>query len=105
MADHRIPIIYVHLGDLPAPHLIDFVQQSRRAAPDTSVFAVLSGNAAMGDGVVASGATVIRAESWNALPTMICSTAASVAGSARSAAFGASQQSGSSVSRSCASLA
>ena len=68
MADHRIPIIYVHLGDLPAPHLIDSIQQARRAAPQSPAFAVLSENTAMGKEVVASGATAIRAESLERTP-------------------------------------
>ena len=68
MTDQGIPIIYVHLGELPAPHLIDSIRQAKRAAPDTPVYAVLSENTAVSEGVAAAGATAIRAESLARTP-------------------------------------
>ncbi len=42
-----LPIIYVHIGDRDAPHLVESVEQTSRAAPSAPVHVILSRNTTM----------------------------------------------------------
>ena len=56
-----LPIVYVHLGDKPAPHLIDSIRQSRRMAAGTDIYAILTRNTAMAADAAVAGATLVYA--------------------------------------------
>ena len=57
-----IPIVYVHLGDKPAPHLIDSIRQSRRVAKDADIYAVLTRNTAMASAATQAGASIVYSD-------------------------------------------
>lgn len=63
MVDFTTPIIFVHLGDLEAPHLTWSIEQARRAAPSTAIFAILSENTTMAFEAKDAGAIPYCAES------------------------------------------
>jgi hypothetical protein len=54
-----LPIVYVHLGDKPAPHLIDSLRQSRRVARGADIYAILTRNTAMAEDATGAGAVVV----------------------------------------------
>ena len=58
-----LPIIYVHLGDKPAPHLVDSMRQSRRVAKDSDIFVILTRNTVMAEATADVGAKAVFAES------------------------------------------
>ena len=57
-----LPIVYVHLGDKPAPHLIDSIRQSRRMAKGGDIYAVLSRNTVMAEAAGEAGARVVYSD-------------------------------------------
>ena len=57
-----LPIIYVHLGDKPAGHLINSIRQSRRMAKTSDIYAILTPNTVMAPAVKDAGAQVIYAD-------------------------------------------
>ena len=57
-----LPIVYVHLGDNPAAHLIQSIRQSRRVAGSSAIYAVLTRNSVVAESAAEAGATVVRAE-------------------------------------------
>lgn len=63
-----LPIVYVHLGNRSAPHLIDSILQSRIASPSSRIFVALSDNTVMADAAAAAGATVVNAERLSKTP-------------------------------------
>lgn len=58
-----LPIIYVHLGDKPARHLIDSIGQSRRVAKAADIYAILTPNTTVAAEATKAGATVIYSDS------------------------------------------
>ena len=62
VSDLRIPIIFVHLGAQPAPHLIDSIRQARRASRGSLVFAVLSEATTIAEEARDAGAIILCAE-------------------------------------------
>ncbi len=57
-----LPIVYVHLGDKPAPHLINSVRQSRRVAKSADIHAILTRNTAMAAAATDAGASIVYAD-------------------------------------------
>ena len=57
-----LPIIYVHLGDKSAPHLIDSMRQSRRMAGNADIYAILTRNTAMAVAAADAGGAVVYAD-------------------------------------------
>lgn len=53
-------IVFVHLGDVPAPHLVQSARQAMRVAPTSRVVAVLSSNTVMADQLAAIGARIVK---------------------------------------------
>ena len=62
MAHRFFPIIYVHLGGSPAPHLIASIRQTRRAAPDNAVWVVVSRDSTITGEIEAADARWFPAE-------------------------------------------
>ncbi len=54
-----LPVVYVHVGSKPAPHLIDSIVQTRRVSPATPIFAILSRNTAMAAEVESHNAKIV----------------------------------------------
>ncbi len=63
-----LPLVYVHLGDKPAPHLINSMRQSRRMAKGSSIYAVLTRNTVMAEAAVGTGAQVVYADDLSPTP-------------------------------------
>ena len=57
-----LPIVYVHLGDKPAPHLIDSIRQSRRVAKGTDIYVVVTRNTALLPAAAEAGAAAVYAD-------------------------------------------
>ena len=57
-----LPIVYVHLGDKPAPHLIDSIRQSRRMSKSADIYVIVTQNTAMAAAATEAGARVVYAE-------------------------------------------
>jgi hypothetical protein len=56
-----IPIVYVHLGDKPAPQLVESIVQARRVSPQNPVYVILTRNTTMA-GLSEFGARIVYAE-------------------------------------------
>ena len=63
-----LPIVYVHLGDKPAPHLIDSMRQSRRMAKGSDIYAILTPNTVMAGAATGAGAAVIYSNALSPTP-------------------------------------
>ena len=54
-----LPVVYVHIGSKPAPHLVDTIAQTRHVSPTTPIFVVLSRNTTMAEAVAGQNTTVV----------------------------------------------
>ena len=54
-----VPVIYVHIGSKPAPHLIDSLEQTRVVSPTTPIFVILSRDTVMTREVEGPSTTVV----------------------------------------------
>ena len=57
-----LPVVYVHIGSRPAPHLLDSIGQTRRVSAMTPIFVVLSRDTVMAAEVAGPNTTVVYAD-------------------------------------------
>jgi hypothetical protein len=54
-----LPVVYVHIGSKPAPHLVDSIAQTRCVSPATPIFVILSRDTTMAADVKGPNTTVV----------------------------------------------
>ncbi len=57
-----LPVVYVHIGTKPAPHLTESIGQTRRVSPTTPIFVILSRDTAMAAEIAAPNTTIVYAD-------------------------------------------
>ena len=57
-----LPVVYVHIGGNPAPHLVDTIGHTRRVSPSTPIFVVLSRNTTMAEAVAGKNTAIVYSD-------------------------------------------